>query len=67
MKIKVIDEIKIKSVDLRKLRKKANLSLKELQKRTGIPFTYLSTLERGGVQIVQNPTWEKLKKAYDNA
>jgi len=63
MKIKVVDKITIKEVDIKKLREKAGLSLKDLQDKTGIKYSYLSILENGKTGTLRKETWDRIKKA----
>lgn len=65
MKIKVVDNISIKSVDLRKLRQSTGLSLKEFAKASGINWAYLSIMERGDIKLVGYAVWQKFKTTVD--
>jgi predicted transcriptional regulator len=67
MKINVVDEIKIKGVDLRAMRQKTGVSLKTLEKLSGVNYIYLSLVERGKINVVGNEVWEKIKKGLELA
>jgi len=61
-KVKIIS-VQIKKVDLKKLRKKAGLSLRKLEKLSGVSFAHINKIENG--LIMSEETWNKLKKVLD--
>jgi len=63
MKIKVVEKEIIKEVDLGEMIKKKNISLLEIERRTGIKQSYLSILKDGRIKKLGNKNWMKIKKA----
>lgn len=55
--------IVIKNVELKKLRKKAKLSLRKLAELSGVNFTHISKCENG--LIMSSEVWEKIVKVLD--
>lgn len=55
--------INIKTADLKKLRKKAGLSLRELGRLSGVSFSNINKYENGLI-MTQN-VWDRLKKVLD--
>lgn len=53
----------IKRTDFNKLVKKSGLTSKELSQKSGVPYTYISSLRTGNTRVktIKNETWEKLK------
>jgi len=59
-------KVAIHKVDLKKLLKKANLSLRELSKRAGINYEYLIRAEKGYF-IISEEKWINIKQALEQA
>ena len=55
-----IKEVIIKKTDLKKLRERKGLSLRQLEKLSGVGFAQISNYERG--LVMSEPTWDKIKK-----
>lgn len=60
----LIKTVAIKKVDLKLLRQKAGLSLRQLEKLTGIHFSHLGEYERD-VLVMTEETWEKIRIVLD--
>ena len=58
-KVKIVT-VQIKDVDLKGLRKKAGLSLRQLEKLAGVSFAHINKIENG--LIMTEETWDKIKK-----
>ena len=67
MKIKVVDEITIKEVDLREKRHKLGISLQTLEKLSGVSYVYITLIERGKIGVVGKDVWNKIKKGLEKA
>lgn len=63
MEIIKIQTVVIKKQDLRKLRKKAGLTQRELEKRSGVPFSKISNYENG--LRMSEAIWDRISKALD--
>lgn len=59
-----IKEVIIHKVDLKKLRKKTGLSLRNLEKLSGVSLTQISAYENGRMRM-SIETWKKLTKILD--
>ena len=62
-KVKIITVI-IKNVDLKKLRKKKKISLRNLRKLANVNFGHICQIEKG--LIMSENVWNKLKKVLDS-
>jgi len=57
-------EVIIHKVDLKKLRKKAGLSLAKLEKLSGVSFAQISAYENGRMRM-EKETWDRIAKVFD--
>lgn len=55
----------IKKVDLAKLRKKANLSLRELERLSGVNFSTIHKYEKG-IMVMPEDIWNRIALALDS-
>ena len=58
-----VKSVQIYRVDLKKLRKKANLSFRKLGELSGVSFAHINKIENG--LTMTEETWKKLKKVLD--
>lgn len=61
--MQTVKQVIIKKVDLKKLRRKAGLSLRELGKLANVSFAHINKIENG--LSMTEETWLKLKKVLD--
>jgi predicted transcriptional regulator len=62
--VKIIETVNIKVVDLRKLCKKAKITLKQLSVEADVNYEYLCRIN-GGKHSMSSAYWLKLKNALD--
>ena len=59
-----VTEVIIKKVELKKLRKQANLSLRKLSELSGVSYSLLSNYENENIRM-RSATWDKIVAVLD--
>ena len=62
--LNITKKVVINTIDLKKLREKVGLSLRQLADLSGVDFTYINKAENGFITMPES-TWNKIKKVLD--